>query len=113
MEVFGREDEQLLDRRRAVQRPETPFAWNSEVALAYQAVGEAPLDLVYLRGYVSRVAMIGDTPYLSRFGIKESPPSTRLGVPTNVRTCPSGGSPSPWGWTPSWRRRDTHAGPGQ
>jgi hypothetical protein len=50
MEVFGREDEQLLDRRRAVQRPETPFAWNSEAALAYQAVREGPLDLVYLRG---------------------------------------------------------------
>src|SRR6266536_4588696 len=34
----------------SVDRPETLFAWNGDVALAYQVVGEGAVDLVYLQG---------------------------------------------------------------
>ncbi len=40
-----------------MDRPETLFAWNGDVALAYQVVGEGAVDLVYLQGYVSQVDM--------------------------------------------------------
>jgi len=50
-----------------VDRPETLFAWNGDVALAYQVVGEGAVDLVYLQGYGSQVDMNWESPYLSRF----------------------------------------------
>jgi class 3 adenylate cyclase len=40
--------------------PETKFAWNGDVSLAYQVVGEGPVDLVYLQGYASNVALSWD-----------------------------------------------------
>jgi class 3 adenylate cyclase len=49
------------------QRPETKFAWNGDVALAYQVIGEGPVDLVYLQGYCSNVDMNWESPYLARF----------------------------------------------
>jgi pimeloyl-ACP methyl ester carboxylesterase len=35
-----------------VERPETLYAWNGDVALAYQVVGEGRTDLLYLEGLV-------------------------------------------------------------
>jgi class 3 adenylate cyclase len=48
-------------------RPETRFAWNGEVSLAYQVVGEGESDLVYLQGYCSNVDMNWESPFLARF----------------------------------------------
>ncbi len=50
-----------------MDRPETQYAWNGDVALAYQVFGEGPVDLVYLQGYCSNVDMNWESPYLARF----------------------------------------------
>jgi len=47
--------------------PETRFAWNGDVSLAYQVTGGGPIDLVYLQGYASHVDLNWDGPALSRF----------------------------------------------
>jgi class 3 adenylate cyclase/pimeloyl-ACP methyl ester carboxylesterase len=48
-------------------RPETDYAWNGNVALAYQVFGDGPVDLVYLQGYISHVDLNWESPYLARF----------------------------------------------
>ena len=50
-----------------IDRPETRFAWNGDVSLAYQVCGDGPTDLVYLQGYCSNVDMNWESPSLSRF----------------------------------------------
>jgi class 3 adenylate cyclase/pimeloyl-ACP methyl ester carboxylesterase len=45
----------------------TRFAWNGDVSLAYQVVGDGPVDLVYLQGYCSQVDMNWESPHLARF----------------------------------------------
>ncbi len=50
-----------------MDRPETRFAWNGDVSLAYQVCGDGTTDLVYLQGYCSNVDMNWESPYLSRF----------------------------------------------
>ncbi len=43
------------------------YAWNGDVALAYQVFGAGPVDLVYLQGYASHIDLNWDSPYLARF----------------------------------------------
>jgi class 3 adenylate cyclase len=50
-----------------MDRPETRYAWNGEVALAYQIVGDGPTDVVYLQGYCSNIDMSWESPHLARF----------------------------------------------
>jgi pimeloyl-ACP methyl ester carboxylesterase len=50
-----------------MKRPETRFAWNGDVSLAYQVCGDGPTDLVYLQGYCSNVDLNWESPYLARF----------------------------------------------
>ena len=52
---------------RPVDMPRTRYAWNGDIALAYQVLGEGPIDLVYLQGYVSNVDLNWEHPALSRF----------------------------------------------
>ena len=47
--------------------PETKFAWNGDVSLAYQVVGSGPIDVVYLQGHASHVDLNWEGPALSRF----------------------------------------------
>jgi hypothetical protein len=47
--------------------PETLYAWNGDVALAYQVVGEGRTDLLYLEGWSSNIDLAWDSPYLSGF----------------------------------------------
>ena len=47
--------------------PETKYAWNGDVALAYQVFGDGPVDLVYCQGYTSNVDMNWESPHLARF----------------------------------------------
>ena len=49
------------------ERPETKYAWNGNVALAYQVFGDGPVDLVYCQGYTSNVDTNWGSPYLARF----------------------------------------------
>jgi pimeloyl-ACP methyl ester carboxylesterase len=48
-----------------VHPPETSYAWNGSVALAYQVLGRGPIDLVYLQGRCSHIDMNWDSPYLA------------------------------------------------
>ena len=43
------------------------YAWNGDVSLAYQVVGDGPTDLLYLQGYCSQVDMNWERPYLAHF----------------------------------------------
>jgi class 3 adenylate cyclase/pimeloyl-ACP methyl ester carboxylesterase len=49
------------------RRPEVRYAWNGDVALAYQVFGAGPVDLVYLQGYASHVDLNWESQYLARF----------------------------------------------
>jgi hypothetical protein len=49
-----------------MDRPETRFAWNDDVALAFQVIGDGQMDLLYRQGYASHVDLSWGSPYLSR-----------------------------------------------
>lgn len=49
-----------------MDRPETRFAWNGDVGLAYQVVGSGPIDLLVLQS-PSQVDMNWESPFLARF----------------------------------------------
>ena len=48
-----------------MESPETLYAWNGRVALAYQVMGDGPVDLLYLQGRCSNVDMNWESPYLA------------------------------------------------
>jgi class 3 adenylate cyclase/pimeloyl-ACP methyl ester carboxylesterase len=48
-----------------MESPETLYAWNGNVALAYQVIGQGPIDLVYLQGRCSHTDMNWESPYLA------------------------------------------------
>jgi class 3 adenylate cyclase len=50
-----------------MDRPETRFAWNGDVSLAYQVCGKGVTDLIYVQGYCSNVDMNWESAHLSRF----------------------------------------------
>jgi pimeloyl-ACP methyl ester carboxylesterase len=50
-----------------MEMPETRYAWNGDIALAYQVLGEGPVDLVYLQGFFSNVDLNWENRALSRF----------------------------------------------
>ena len=50
-----------------MNRPETRYAWNGEVSLAYQVLGQAETDLLYLQGYCSNVDMNWESRQLAHF----------------------------------------------
>jgi pimeloyl-ACP methyl ester carboxylesterase len=50
-----------------VERAETRYAWNGDNSLAYQVVGDGPVDLVYLQGYLSNVELNWEHPAFARF----------------------------------------------
>ena len=55
-------------RRRFVSDvPKTRYAKSSGVNIAYQVVGEGPLDLVYVPGWISNVEMMWENPQFARF----------------------------------------------
>ena len=47
--------------------PETTYAWNGDVALAYQVIGDGPIDLIYYQGLESNVDLNRDSPRMSHF----------------------------------------------
>jgi class 3 adenylate cyclase len=47
--------------------PETRYARSGEVNIAYQVVGDGPLDLVYVPGWVSNVELMWDDPAMAQF----------------------------------------------
>ena len=63
--------------------PATRYAWNGDVALAYQLLGDGPTDLVYLQGWVSHIDLAWESPYLSSF-LRDLASHARL-IPTDRR----------------------------
>src|SRR5919108_3289915 len=47
--------------------PETRYARSGDLNIAYQVVGEGPLDLVYVPGWVSNVELMWEEPAMARF----------------------------------------------
>ncbi len=47
--------------------PQARYAWNGDVAIAYGVVGDGPIDLVYVQGYVSDVEMMWELPQAASF----------------------------------------------
>ena len=77
-----------------IDRPETRFAWNGDVALAYQVIGDGPVDIVYLQGYCSNVDMNWESPHLTRFlrglaGLGRLIPTDRRGWGCSDRFSPT------------------------
>lgn len=50
-----------------MELPETRYAWNGDVSLAYQVVGSGQTDLLYLQGYCSQVDLNWESPHLAHF----------------------------------------------
>jgi class 3 adenylate cyclase len=50
-----------------VERPETRYAWNGDDSLAFQVMGEGPVDLIYLQGQLSNVILNWEHPAFTRF----------------------------------------------
>ena len=50
-----------------MENPDTRYAWNGDIALAYQVLGDGPIDLVYLQGWISNVELNWENPRLARF----------------------------------------------
>ena len=48
-------------------RPRTRYAKSGDVHIAYQVVGEGPLDLVYVPGWISNVELTWEEPSVARF----------------------------------------------
>src|SRR6266852_5207100 len=47
--------------------PETRYARSGDVHIAYQVVGDGPIDLVYVAGWVSHVEEIWELPPAARY----------------------------------------------
>src|SRR6266542_3146855 len=47
--------------------PETRYAKSGDVNIAFQVVGDGPLDLVYVPGWVSNVEAMWEQPTMARF----------------------------------------------
>jgi pimeloyl-ACP methyl ester carboxylesterase len=50
-----------------MEPPRAQYAWNGDVAIAYGVVGEGPIDLVYIQGYVSDVEMMWECRQAAEF----------------------------------------------
>src|SRR5262245_12862564 len=49
------------------QVPEIRYVRNGDVALAYQVVGEGPIDLVFLHSFVNNIEIAWESPHYARF----------------------------------------------
>lgn len=48
-------------------RPQTRYARSGDLSIAYQVIGDGPLDLVLNHGWVSNIDLQWDSPYMSTF----------------------------------------------
>src|SRR5262249_37910956 len=48
-------------------RPDTQYTRSGDVNIAYQVVGEGPLDLIYVPGWISNMDTAWDDPNVSKF----------------------------------------------
>ena len=48
-------------------RPETRYARSNGLSIAYQVLGDGPLDLLLVHGFVSHLDVAWEEPHLSQF----------------------------------------------
>jgi pimeloyl-ACP methyl ester carboxylesterase len=48
-------------------RPETRYAKSGDISIAYQVVGDGPLDVVFVMGWVSHLDLFWEEPSFARF----------------------------------------------
>ena len=48
-------------------KPQTEFAYAGDVAIAYQVVGEGPIDLVYVQGWLTNIEYAWESPHYAEF----------------------------------------------
>lgn len=48
-------------------RPETRYAKSGDISIAYQVLGDGPLDLLFVQGFVSNVDVAWEEPHLAQF----------------------------------------------
>src|SRR6185312_5974292 len=73
--IVERDDEDVIDVSPSQARllenpPETKYARSGDVNIAYQVVGNAPLDLVFVMGWVSHLEYFWREPSFARFLLK-------------------------------------------
>ncbi len=56
-----------MDETAAVELPEVRYARSGDVAIAYQVLGEGPVDLVFVMGWVSHLDYFWEEPSFARF----------------------------------------------
>jgi pimeloyl-ACP methyl ester carboxylesterase len=56
-----------LEVKEQMKQPETKYAKSGDVSIAYQVLGDGPLDLVYVPGWVSHLEYAWEEPNLARF----------------------------------------------
>ncbi len=47
--------------------PQPRFAWNGDSTVAYEVVGDGPIDLVYMPGYINNLEAVWENPLMARF----------------------------------------------
>jgi hypothetical protein len=47
--------------------PETHYAWSGDISIAYQVIGEGPIDLVVAPGWVSNIDLFWEEPSFVQF----------------------------------------------
>lgn len=70
-------------------RPETRYARSGDTNIAYQIVGDGPLDLVYVHGWVSNVDFMWDEPSYARFLERLASFSRVILFDNEARDCPT------------------------
>lgn len=53
-------------------KPRTRYTKSGKLNIAYQVIGDAAVDLIYVPGWVSHIDMVWDDPKMSDFLIKLS-----------------------------------------
>lgn len=56
-----------VDPRLAGVRPETRYAKSGQLSIAYQVIGDGPLDLLLVHGFVSHIDVAWEEPHLAQF----------------------------------------------
>ncbi len=84
--------------------PETKYAQSGDVSIAYQVIGDGPLDLLIVPGFISHLEQAWDDPSYTRF-LQRLVSFSRL-----IRFDKRGrGSPTGRAGCPTWRRGWTFA----
>jgi hypothetical protein len=68
-----------------VKPPRAQYAWNGDVAIAYGVVGDGPIDLVYVQGYVSVSRTVKDLTAGSGIAFEDAGEHELKGVPDRWR----------------------------